>query len=71
MLFATLPATPAAISSAHSCSSQVSNGTLSKNRLNRFGEVEEIAALVAWLASEDCSFSTAAVFDISGGRGTY
>ena len=39
--------------------------------VNRFGEVEEIAALVAWLASEECSFSTAAVFDISGGRGTY
>jgi NAD(P)-dependent dehydrogenase (short-subunit alcohol dehydrogenase family) len=33
--------------------------------------VEEIAAMVAWLASEDCSFSTGAVFDISGGRATY
>jgi NAD(P)-dependent dehydrogenase (short-subunit alcohol dehydrogenase family) len=44
---------------------------LSKIPMNRFGEVEEIAALVAWLSSEDCSFSTAAVFDISGGRGTY
>lgn len=44
---------------------------LSKIPMNRFGEVEEIAALVAWLASEECSFSTAAVFDISGGRGTY
>jgi len=33
--------------------------------------VEELAALVAWLASEDCSFSTGAVFDISGGRATY
>jgi 3-oxoacyl-[acyl-carrier protein] reductase len=39
--------------------------------MNRFGETEEIAALVAWLSSEDCSFSTAAVFDISGGRATY
>jgi 3-oxoacyl-[acyl-carrier protein] reductase len=39
--------------------------------LGRFGKVEEIAALVAWLASEDCSFSTGAVFDISGGRATY
>jgi 3-oxoacyl-[acyl-carrier protein] reductase len=39
--------------------------------MNRFGQPEEIAALVAWLASEDCSFSTGAVFDISGGRATY
>jgi len=32
---------------------------------------EEAAALVAWLCSEDCSFSTGAVFDLSGGRATY
>jgi NAD(P)-dependent dehydrogenase (short-subunit alcohol dehydrogenase family) len=44
---------------------------LSKIPMNRFGMPEEIAAMVAWLASEDCSFSTGAVFDISGGRGTY
>jgi 3-oxoacyl-[acyl-carrier protein] reductase len=44
---------------------------LSKIPMARFGLVEEIASLVAWLASEDCSFSTGAVFDISGGRGTY
>jgi NAD(P)-dependent dehydrogenase (short-subunit alcohol dehydrogenase family) len=44
---------------------------LSKIPMARFGLVEEIAAMVAWLASEDCSFSTGAVFDISGGRGTY
>jgi 3-oxoacyl-[acyl-carrier protein] reductase len=44
---------------------------LSKIPMGRFGEVQEIAALVAWLASEDCSFSTAAVFDLSGGRATY
>lgn len=44
---------------------------LSKIPMNRFGNVDEIAALVAWLSSEDCSFSTAAVFDISGGRATY
>jgi NAD(P)-dependent dehydrogenase (short-subunit alcohol dehydrogenase family) len=44
---------------------------LSKIPMNRFGEVEEIAAHVAWLSSEECSFSTAAVLDISGGRGTY
>jgi 2-dehydro-3-deoxy-L-rhamnonate dehydrogenase (NAD+) len=44
---------------------------LSKIPMNRFVEVDEIAALVAWLASEDCSFSTGAVFDISGGRAVY
>ena len=33
--------------------------------------VEELAAMVAWLSSEDCSFSTGAVFDVSGGRATY
>jgi 2-dehydro-3-deoxy-L-rhamnonate dehydrogenase (NAD+) len=44
---------------------------LSKIPMNRFVLVEEIAALVCWLASEDCSFSTGGVFDISGGRATY
>jgi 2-dehydro-3-deoxy-L-rhamnonate dehydrogenase (NAD+) len=44
---------------------------LSKIPLGRFGETHEIAALVAWLASEECSFSTGAVFDLSGGRSTY
>jgi 3-oxoacyl-[acyl-carrier protein] reductase len=44
---------------------------LSKIPMARFVEVDEIAALVCWLASEDCSFSTASVFDISGGRATY
>jgi len=44
---------------------------LSKIPMSRFVAVDEIAALVCWLASEDCSFSTGAVFDISGGRGTY
>jgi NAD(P)-dependent dehydrogenase (short-subunit alcohol dehydrogenase family) len=44
---------------------------LSKIPMGRFGETNEIAALVAWLASEECSFSTGAVFDISGGRATY
>jgi 2-dehydro-3-deoxy-L-rhamnonate dehydrogenase (NAD+) len=44
---------------------------LSKIPMGRFVRVEEIAALVGWLASEDCSFSTGAVFDISGGRATY
>jgi 3-oxoacyl-[acyl-carrier protein] reductase len=44
---------------------------LSKIPMGRFGRVEEVAALIAWLASEECSFSTGAVFDISGGRATY
>ena len=44
---------------------------LSKIPIGRFVNVEEIAALVCWLASEECSFSTGAVFDISGGRATY
>ena len=44
---------------------------LSKIPAGRFVEIEEVAALVAWLASEDCSFSTGATFDISGGRATY
>jgi len=44
---------------------------LSKIPLGRFGTVDEIAALIAWLASEECSFSTGGVFDISGGRATY
>ena len=44
---------------------------LSKIPMNRFVTVEELAAMIAWLASEDCSFSTGAVFDISGGRAVY
>jgi 3-oxoacyl-[acyl-carrier protein] reductase len=44
---------------------------LAKIPMNRFLEPDEAAALVAWLASEDCAFSTGAVFDISGGRATY
>jgi NAD(P)-dependent dehydrogenase (short-subunit alcohol dehydrogenase family) len=44
---------------------------LSKIPMGRFVKVEEIAALVCWLATEDCSFSTGGVFDISGGRATY
>ena len=44
---------------------------LSKIPRGRFVEVGEIAALVAWLASKDCSFTTGGVFDISGGRATY
>jgi 2-dehydro-3-deoxy-L-rhamnonate dehydrogenase (NAD+) len=44
---------------------------LSKIPMNRFGQKHEAAALVAWLCSEDCSFSTGSVFDLSGGRATY
>jgi 3-oxoacyl-[acyl-carrier protein] reductase len=44
---------------------------LGKIPMARFVEVDEIAAMVAWLASPECSFSTGAVFDISGGRATY
>jgi 3-oxoacyl-[acyl-carrier protein] reductase len=44
---------------------------LAKIPMNRFVAVDEIASLACWLASEDCSFSTGGVFDISGGRATY
>ena len=44
---------------------------LSKIPRNKFAKVEELASLVAWLSSEENSFSTAAVFDLSGGRATY
>jgi 2-dehydro-3-deoxy-L-rhamnonate dehydrogenase (NAD+) len=44
---------------------------LSKIPMNRFGEVEEIAAMVSWMATEECSFTTGAVFDLSGGRAVY
>jgi 3-oxoacyl-[acyl-carrier protein] reductase len=44
---------------------------LSKIPMGRFGTVDEIAALVCWLASAECSFTTGAVFDVSGGRAVY
>lgn len=44
---------------------------IGKSPLKRLGTVDELAELVAWLASERCSFSTGAVFDLSGGRATY
>lgn len=44
---------------------------LSKIPMNRFLQVAEAAAMIAWLSSEDCAFSTGAVFDISGGRAVY
>jgi 2-dehydro-3-deoxy-L-rhamnonate dehydrogenase (NAD+) len=44
---------------------------LSRIPMGRFGELAEAAALICWLASAECSFSTGAVFDLSGGRATY
>ncbi len=65
--------TPAAVRTAifDQMTEQHINYMLSKIPLGRFGEVGEIASLVAWLASREASFSTGAVFDISGGRATY
>ena len=44
---------------------------LSKIPMGRFGRIEEVAAMICWLACEETSFSTGAVFDVSGGRATY
>jgi NAD(P)-dependent dehydrogenase (short-subunit alcohol dehydrogenase family) len=44
---------------------------LSKIPMGRFGTPEEVAAMVTWLCTEECSFSTGAIFDLSGGRSTY
>ena len=44
---------------------------ISKIPMNRVGQPDEVAALIGWLCSDECSFSTGAVFDISGGRATY
>jgi 3-oxoacyl-[acyl-carrier protein] reductase len=65
--------TPAAAKTAifDQISQQHIDYMLSKIPMGRFVLVEEIAALVGWLASEDCSFTTGGVFDISGGRATY
>jgi 3-oxoacyl-[acyl-carrier protein] reductase len=65
--------TPAAVRTAifDQMSQQHIDFMLSKIPLGRFGGVDEIAAMVCWLASEECSFSTGAVFDLSGGRATY
>jgi NAD(P)-dependent dehydrogenase (short-subunit alcohol dehydrogenase family) len=65
--------TPAAVKTAifDQMSQQHIDFMLSKIPMGRFGQVEEIAALVGWLCTQDCSFSTGAVFDLSGGRATY
>ena len=44
---------------------------LAKIPMGRFGTATEVAAMVAWIASEECSFTTGAVFDLSGGRATW
>jgi 3-oxoacyl-[acyl-carrier protein] reductase len=65
--------TPAAVKTAifDQMTQQHIDFMLAKIPLGRFGTVDEIAALVAWLCTADCSFSTGAVFDLSGGRATY
>ena len=65
--------TPAAVKTGmfDQMSQEHINFMLSKIPMGRFGQPEEIAAMVSWLCTEDCSFSTGAVFDLSGGRATY
>ncbi len=65
--------TPAAVKTAifDQMTEQHIRFMLSKIPMGRFGTPEEVAALVAWLCTEECSFSTGAVFDLSGGRSTY
>ena len=65
--------TPAAVKTAifDQMTQQHIDFMLSKIPMGRFGLVEEVAAMVAWLCTEDCSFATGATFDLSGGRSTY
>jgi 2-dehydro-3-deoxy-L-rhamnonate dehydrogenase (NAD+) len=65
--------TPAAVKTAifDQMSEEHINFMLSKIPMGRFGTPEEIAAMVGWLCTEECSFSTGAVFDLSCGRATY
>jgi NAD(P)-dependent dehydrogenase (short-subunit alcohol dehydrogenase family) len=65
--------TPAAVKTAifDQMSEQHIQFMLSKIPMGRFGTPEEVAAMVAWLCTDECSFSTGAVFDLSGGRATY
>lgn len=65
--------TPAAVKTAifDQMSAEHIQFMLSKIPMARFGLPEEVAAMVCWLCTEDCSFSTGAVFDLSGGRATY
>ena len=61
---------PAAIETdmAHNQDPKVLRLMIEKNPMKRLGTVDEVARMTAWLASPDCSFSTGAVFDLSGGR---
>jgi 2-dehydro-3-deoxy-L-rhamnonate dehydrogenase (NAD+) len=65
--------TPAAVKTAifDQMSQEHIQFMLSKIPMGRFGTPAEVAAMVAWLCTEECSFSTGAVFDLSGGRSTY
>ena len=65
--------TPAAVKTAifDQMSEEHIQFMLSKIPMGRFGTPEEVAAMVGWLCTEECSFSTGAVFDLSGGRATY
>ena len=65
--------TPAAVKTAifEQMTQQQIEWMLSKIPIGRFGGIDEVTSLVCWLASEECSFSTGAVFDVSGGRATY
>jgi 2-dehydro-3-deoxy-L-rhamnonate dehydrogenase (NAD+) len=65
--------TPAAVRTAifDQMTQQHIDFMLSKIPVGRFGGIDEVTALVTWLASVECSFSTGAVFDVSGGRATY
>lgn len=66
--------TPAAIESAlfnRSASPSGRESAIARIPVGRLGEPDEVAALICWLSSEDCSFSTGGVFDVSGGRSTY
>ncbi len=65
--------TPAAVETPMFAQMTAEHIAYMKSRIpmNRFGQPDEIASLVAWLCTEECSFSTGAVFDLSGGRSTY
>lgn len=65
--------TPAAVETAlfQQMSEESQKASRSRIPLGRLGQPTEIAAMIAWLASEECSFSTGAVFDLSGGKATY
>ena len=65
--------TPAVIETEilEQCTQEHIDYMVSKIPMGRVGQVDEVAAMIAWLSSDEVSFSTGAVFDISGGRATY